>query len=108
LPDDPRYVYSSHGGRENYQTYGRCGPDRQSSDRLIFEERRAAYITYIGTKTPIGPEGNSQISGFVNDPAIRLQIMWQGMLLNEMKRQKLELVDGIKGLIGEIDKELAP
>ncbi len=59
-------------------------PDRQASDELIFSERRAAYITYIGTKTPIGPHGNSQISGFMNDPAIRFQIMWQGAMLDEM------------------------
>jgi len=81
-------------------------PDRQASDRIIFEERRNAYITYIGTKTPIGPEGNSLISGFVNDPAIRFEIMWQGFLLNEMKTQKMGLVGDIRRLIGEIDKEV--
>ena len=81
-------------------------PDRTASDRIIFEERRSQYITYIGTRTPIGPYKNSQISGFVNDPAIRFQIMWQGALLNEMKEQKLKLVAEMRKLITEIDKEL--
>jgi hypothetical protein len=81
-------------------------PDRQASDLLIFAERRNAYITYIGTKTPIGPHGDSQISGFVNDPAVRFQIMWQGAMLDEMKEQKIELVKEIRQLIAEIDAEL--
>jgi hypothetical protein len=81
-------------------------PDRVASDRIIFEERRNAYITYIGSKTPIGPEGNSQISGYLNDPAIRFQIMWQGFLLNEIREQKTVLVGDIRRLIGKIDKEL--
>ena len=81
-------------------------PDRAASDQLIFQERRNAYITYIGSKTPIGPRGNSQISGFINDPAIRFQIMWQGMLLNEMKTQKIAMVGQIRKLIKEIDDHL--
>jgi len=81
-------------------------PDRQASDQIIFQERRNAYINYIGTKTPIGPEGNSLISGYVNDPAIRFQVMWQGFLLNEMKEQKKRLANRIKTAIAEIDKEL--
>ena len=81
-------------------------PDRVESDRIIFQERRTQYITYIGTKAPIGPKGNSQISGIVNDPAIRFQVMWQGALLNEMKAQKIKLVTEIRKLIGEIDAEL--
>ena len=81
-------------------------PDRMSSDRMIFEERRNQYITYIGTKTPIGPASNSQISGLVNDPAIRFQIMLQGALLNEMKEQKRQLGDDIRKLMAEIDEEL--
>jgi hypothetical protein len=81
-------------------------PDREVSDRIIFQERRNQYITYIGTKTPIGPYSNSQISGVVNDPAIRFQVMWQGALLNEMKAQKIKLVKEIRKLIVEIDAEL--
>lgn len=81
-------------------------PDRMESDRMIFAERRNQYITFIGSKTPIGPNGGSQISGFINDPAIRFQIMWQGELLNEIKRQKLELVKQIRGVIRQIDAEL--
>jgi hypothetical protein len=81
-------------------------PDRQESDRLIFSERRTQYITYIGSKMPIGPDGNSQISNFLNDPALRFQIMWQGALLNEMKNQKTELVSQIRKLESEIDEEL--
>src|ERR1700761_8991545 len=81
-------------------------PDRMESDRIIFEERRRQYITYIGTKTPVSPDGRSQISGFVKDPAVRFQIMWQGALLNEMKRQKLLLVGQIRKLINEIDEDL--
>jgi hypothetical protein len=80
-------------------------PDREASDRIIFQERRSQYVTYIGTKTPIGPNGNSQISGFVNDPAIRFQIMWQGALLNEMKQQKIKLEQEFRKLIEEIDAE---
>jgi len=56
-------------------------PDREVSDRIIFQERRNQYITYIGAKTPIGANSNSQISGVLNDPAIRFQVMWQGALL---------------------------
>ena len=81
-------------------------PDLEESDRIVFQERRNQYITYIGTKAPIGPGGNSQISGLVNDPAIRFQIMWQGTLLNEMKGHKIDQVKEIKGLITKIDKEL--
>ena len=82
-------------------------PDRQESDRIIFQERRNQYILYIGTKTPIGADGaSSQISAFLNDPAIRFQIMWQGALLNEMKTQKLALTKEIKKLIRELDDEL--
>ena len=81
-------------------------PDRQASDQLIFAERRNAYIMYIGSKTPIGPHGNSQISGFVNDPAIRFQIMWQGAILDEMKDQKIKLVKQIRQLLRKIDAEL--
>lgn len=81
-------------------------PDRRASDQLIFQERRSAYINYIGTRTPIGPYGNSLISGFINDPAIRFQIMWQGALLNEMKTQKLAMIAEIRKLIKEIDDHL--
>jgi hypothetical protein len=81
-------------------------PDREGSDRMLYEERRTQYINYIGTKTPIGPNGNSQISGFIGDPAIRFQIMWQVFLLNEMKGQKMELVGEMRTLIKEIDEEL--
>jgi hypothetical protein len=82
-------------------------PDREASDRIIFDGRREQYIAYIGTKTPIGPDGvSSQISGLVNDPAIRFEIMWQGAMLNEMKTQKVKLVSEIRKLIGEIDEEL--
>jgi len=81
-------------------------PDRASSDQIIFQERRNQYITYIGTKTPIGANSNSQISGFINDPAIRFEIMWQCTVLNATKEQKIELVGEIKELIAEIDKEL--
>jgi hypothetical protein len=81
-------------------------PDREASDRIIFQERRDQYITYIGTKTPIGPNGNSQISGVLNDPAIRFEVMWQGALLSEMKEQKRNLMKEIRNLIAEIDSEL--
>lgn len=81
-------------------------PDRQESDRIIFQERRNQYITYIGTKAPIGPKGYSQISGLVNDPGVRFQIRWQGALLNEMKTQKIKLVEDIRHLIAEIDAAL--
>jgi hypothetical protein len=81
-------------------------PDREASDRIIFQERRSQYITYIGTRTPIGPYSNSLISGVLNDPAIRFQIMWQGGLLNEMKQQKIKLVKEIRDLIAEMDSEL--
>lgn len=80
--------------------------DREVSDRLIFQERRNQYITYIGTKTPVSSYGTSQISSYLNDPAIRFQIIWQGALLNEMKNQKISLVKGIRHLIAEIDSEL--
>lgn len=81
-------------------------PERVESDRLVFQERRNQYITYIGTKTPIGPDGYSQISGFVNDPAIRFQIMWQGNMLNEIKQHKIRLVQQIRQLIAKLDEEL--
>jgi hypothetical protein len=81
-------------------------PDREASDRIIFQERRNQYITYIGTKTPMGPNYNSLISGFINDLGIRFQIRWQGALLNEMKQQKIKVRDQIKVLIGKIEKEL--
>ena len=81
-------------------------PDRELSDRIIFQERRNQYITYIGSKTPIGANSNSLISGFVNDPGIRFQIKWQGALLNEIKQQKIKLKEKIQKLIEEIDKEL--
>jgi len=82
-------------------------PDRVESDRLVFQERRNQYITYIGTRTPIGPDGYSQISGFVNDPAIRFQIMWQGNMLNEIKQHKIKLIKQIRELIARIDSALA-
>ena len=81
-------------------------PGRAESDKIIFEERRTQYITYIGTRAPMGPAGNSKVSGFINDPAIRFQIMWQGYLLNEMKEQKIKLVKQIRQLVAEIDREL--
>jgi hypothetical protein len=81
-------------------------PDRAVSDQVIFQERRNQYIQYIGTKTPMGPVGNSLISGFINDPAIRFQIRWQRMLLHEMKDQKIHMRDDISKLIEEIDREL--
>ncbi|HEY4112259.1 hypothetical protein [Puia sp.] len=81
-------------------------PDRVASDRMIFEERRNQYITYIGTRTPFGPRGNSLISGYTNDPAIRFQIMWQRDLLNEMKDQKLLVAEEVGKLMAEIDAEL--
>jgi len=81
-------------------------PDREESDRLVFQERRNQYITYIGSKTPVGPNGYSLISGFVNDPAIRFQIMWQGNMLNEIKEHKVNLVRQLRKLITGIDEEL--
>jgi hypothetical protein len=81
-------------------------PDRVASDRMIFEERRTQYISYIGTRTPMGLHKNSLISGFTNDPAIRFQIMWQGALLDEMKGQKIKMIADIRRLVKEIDSEI--
>jgi hypothetical protein len=81
-------------------------PDREESDRIVFQERRNQYITYIGAKTPVGPNGYSQISAFLDDPAIRFQIMWQGNMLNEIKQHKIKLVRQLRELITEIDGEL--
>jgi hypothetical protein len=81
-------------------------PDRAVSDQVIFQERRSQYIQYIGTKTPMGPAGNSLISGFINDQAIRFQIRWQRMLLDEMRDQKMTLRNEINKLVQEIDNEL--
>lgn len=81
-------------------------PDRQASDQMIFQERRSQYITYIGSKVPLGVQGNSLISGYLNDPAIRFQIMWQKNLLHEIKNQKETLKKDIQVLITEIEAAL--
>ncbi|WP_143305230.1 hypothetical protein [Chitinophaga vietnamensis] len=81
-------------------------PNRRNSDQLVFQERRNQYITFIGSKAPMGPKGNSLISGLLNDPAVRFQIMWQRNLLHEMTDQKVALKEEIKTLITEIDEEL--
>ncbi|HEY2726224.1 MAG TPA: hypothetical protein VGI61_03560 [Parafilimonas sp.] len=86
--------------------YGITLPDRQASDLIVFTERRNQYITYIGSKVPMAPEGNSLISGFVNDPGVRFEIMWQRNMVHEIKDQKLILVPEIKKVITEIEEEL--
>ena len=81
-------------------------PDRQASDLIIFSERRNQYVQYIGSKVPAAPAGNALISGFINDPSIRFQIMWQRNMVHEIKNQKIEVEQEIRKVITEIEVEL--
>jgi len=86
--------------------YGVTLPDRQASDLIVFTERRNQYVTYIGSKVPMGAKGNSLVSGFINEPGVRFEIMWQRNMVHEIKDQKLKLVPQIKNVIAEINEEL--
>jgi hypothetical protein len=86
--------------------FGVTLPDRQGSNLVVFTERRNQYVQYIGSKVPMGPKGNSLISGFINDPSIRFEIMWQRNMVHEIKEQKINLEKEIKKVIAEIEEEL--
>lgn len=86
--------------------YGVTLPDRVGSDLIVFNERRNQYVQYIGSKVPMGPQGNALISGFINDPAIRFEIMWQRNMVHEIKDQKIALEQEIKKVLAEIEEEL--
>ena len=86
--------------------YGVTLPDREASDLIVFTERRNQYVQYIGSKAPTGPQGNSLISGFINDPGVHFEIIWQRNMVHEIKDQKLKLVPEIREVIAEIQKEL--
>ncbi|MBV9960833.1 MAG: hypothetical protein JO072_01185 [Parafilimonas sp.] len=86
--------------------YGVTLPDRQASDLIVFTERRNQYVQYIGSKVPTGPQGNSIVSDFINDPAVRFQIIWQRNMVHEIRDQKVKLIPEIQNVIKEIDEEL--
>jgi len=52
------------------------------------------------------PEGNAKVSEFINDPAIRFEIMWQRNMVHEIKDQKMKVEQEIKKVITEIEEEL--
>jgi hypothetical protein len=81
-------------------------PFLEKADEIVYEKRASDYNTYIGVKAPVDSNKVVHISMFLNDPAVRHQIVYYGLLIHERIKYKKELVVRIGGIIAEIDQEL--
>jgi len=86
--------------------YGVDLPQQEDDDNLTFDFRRNNFITYIGSKAVIDSSGNTIITDLLNDKGFRYQIFIQRIALQDLKRHKKGLLDAVKKVIPEIDKEL--
>ena len=81
-------------------------PWRESADKMLFDDRRNHFITYIGSKVRMDVSGKMIVSELLNNTEVKYQIFHQGMLLTEMRDQKQELAEYINKVIIQIDDEL--
>jgi hypothetical protein len=80
-------------------------PSQQESDKIVFDERRTQFITYIGSKAIIDAHG-MRVAQLLNDPAVRFQINWQRGLLHENMEHKQVLKKRVLEVAAEIDAAL--
>jgi len=81
-------------------------PFQAHADEMVYDSRRTDYNTYIGVKAPMDSKKIVHVSQILNDPAVRHQIVYYGGYLHERIRQKTQLVESMKKVADEIDKEL--
>ena len=81
-------------------------PWQENSDKMVYEDRRRDYITYIGSKARIDASGTRIVSDLLNNPEVRFQIQWQRGMLDERIRQKQETAQAVEEVINAIDREL--
>ena len=81
-------------------------PWRESADKMIFDDRRNYFITYIGSKADMDASGRMIVSELLNNPEVKYQIFHQRMMLTEMSKQKRELAEAINTVIVQIEEEL--
>jgi len=82
-------------------------PTQELADKMIFDERRRDFITYIGSKNRINSfDDLYYVSDLLNLPEVQFQIKWQRRMLKERKIHKQQTIQEIEEVIKEIDQEL--
>jgi hypothetical protein len=82
-------------------------PVQEKADEMIYDKRATDYNTYIGVKATVDSEKVVYVSLLLNDPAVRHQIVYYGILIHERIKYKKELAIRIGSVIAEIDAELS-
>ena len=88
------------------QMYSTELPFQKDADDLVFHKRMDDFDRYIGTKALIDSSGEIYISRLLDDPAVRYQIFYYRLYLQERQNQKTDLTKKLMDLVKEIDKEL--
>jgi len=81
-------------------------PMQVEADKLVFNERRRDYFTYIGSKAQTDALGRTIVSNLLSDSEVKFLINWQREALDERKSHKLQTIQEIDNVITQIDKEL--
>ena len=81
-------------------------PTQEYADKLMYDDRRRDFITYIGSKARVDASGWWIVSEMMNNPEVRFQIQWQRNALDERGRQKQEAAQAVEEVINGIDLEL--
>jgi len=81
-------------------------PFQKEADITVFHKRADDFGQYIGTKALIDSSGEIHVSGLLDEPAVRFQIVFYRSSLQERQNQKTALAQKLLDLAGEIEKEL--
>jgi hypothetical protein len=81
-------------------------PFQKEADITVFHKRADDFGQYIGTKALIDSSGEIHVSGLLDEPAVRYQIVFYRSYLQERQNQKTALAQKLLDLAGEIEKEL--
>ena len=81
-------------------------PMQVEADKLVFNERRRDYFTYIGSKAQTDALGRTIVSNLLNFPEVKFLINWQREALEERKSHKKQTIQEIEEVIKKIDREL--
>jgi hypothetical protein len=81
-------------------------PFQVKADDMIYGDRRRVYYESIGVKAPMDTNQVVHVSKIINDPAVRYELVFYGNYIHERIRQKTMLVQHMRRLAAEIDKEL--
>jgi len=101
-----RLIENANLLKEIAQLYTVRLPEREAADKSIFDDRQRDFTTYIGAKVKIDSSGKMYVSKLLDEPEVKYQIYKWRNNLQEMERQKQELIQAIDTVATHIDQEL--